>query len=80
MKAPGIEIDLSVGDNSISFEVKNFKKKILSPDLSNSSGIGINNVKRRLNLLYPENYDLKIISTNEYYQIKLNINISNNEN
>jgi two-component system, LytTR family, sensor histidine kinase AlgZ len=40
------------------------------------SGIGLQNVKRRLELSYPGNHQLETIDTEEKYQVKLNLNLS----
>ena len=36
-------------------------------------GVGLENVKRRLNLLFPQNYILDIIDTEELYSVTLKI-------
>jgi len=38
-----------------------------------SSGIGLANVKNRLNLLYPNKYDLSIEDNGNIYAVKLNL-------
>lgn len=40
------------------------------------SGIGLQNVKRRLELSYPGSHKLETIETAEKYQVKLNLNLS----
>jgi two-component system, LytTR family, sensor kinase len=74
-KSPGIEIHLILEKNEINFEVKNYKKKIESPDLSNNNGIGISNVKRRLELIYQDKHELTIFNTDEKYHTKLKIEL-----
>jgi sensor histidine kinase YesM len=42
---------------------------------STKEGIGIQNVKRRLDLLYPEQHELKIISGEETFLVILTIQV-----
>lgn len=44
-----------------------------------SSGIGIPNVRRRLDLLYKDTYDLKTSSDEQYYYVQLKIKLSKND-
>ena len=41
-----------------------------------SGGVGLENLKRRLNLIYPSNHHLKIVDGIENYSAVLNINLS----
>ena len=41
-----------------------------------SSGIGITNLKRRLELLYSNDYEFTITNSNDFYETNLNINLS----
>jgi len=41
-----------------------------------SSGIGITNLKRRLELLYSNDYEFIITNSNDFYETNLNINLS----
>lgn len=38
-------------------------------------GIGIENVKKRLQLIYPNNFDLEILSSQNIFKVNLNINL-----
>ena len=46
-----------------------------SPVLYESGGIGLKNIRRRLELLYPEKYDLTITSENNIYFVKLELDL-----
>ena len=48
-------------------------------DFAASSGIGLENVKRRLNLLYPEKYSLDIVRGAKYFRIALELNLNDHE-
>lgn len=69
-----IQIRLNVDKAHLTFRVKNTinKKKAESDE---HSGIGISNVKKRLELLYPDSFDLKITKDEEYFDVNLNIPI-----
>ncbi|MCP4977939.1 MAG: hypothetical protein GY931_17460 [Maribacter sp.] len=65
-----ISIVMSFTENRLNFKVENSnhpKKKVAS------SGIGIENTKKRLDLLYKKEYDLSISDTEEKYAVNLNI-------
>ena len=62
-------INISVIENVLRFTIKNtFKEK------NTSSGIGLKNVKERLEILYPNNYDLQIKSSSNWFEVQLEIN------
>jgi len=65
----GIEISLKVDEN-IEFTVKNSIAKTIS-QTDKVGGIGITNLKRRLELIYPENYDFSLIINSETFTAKL---------
>jgi LytS/YehU family sensor histidine kinase len=68
---PTIDIALTTEKNSLTFEVTNKVNKQFQESKDQASGIGLNNVKRRLELLYPDNHQLIINDEDEYYKIKL---------
>lgn len=68
---PTIDIALTTEKNSLTFEVRNKVNKQFQESKDQASGIGLNNVKRRLELLYPDNHQLIISDGDEYYTIKL---------
>ena len=43
--------------------------------MKNDSGIGIKNIKRRLDLLYPDDYTLDIEESEELFTVKLEIKL-----
>ena len=54
----------------------NTKEKLQTNDNKNSTGIGISNLKRRLELLYPGKYELKSRIENDKYETDLNIDLT----
>lgn len=72
-----IDIILKVNNGILSFEVINTKveKDIQPTDIAYTNGIGLKNVKKRLNLFYSDNYILKIDESKDKYRIYLEINL-----
>ena len=71
---PWVKILIEVTDsNIVVFKISNNKISVDSP--SSNKGIGLNNVKRRLHLLYPEKHSLKIENLPSEYHVYLSINI-----
>ena len=70
-----INITLIAKENKLFFEVtNNYNPANQSKD--HSSGIGLLNVKNRLELLYKGKYKLKIADENEIYSVQLKIDMS----
>jgi hypothetical protein len=68
-----IDITVSIKNTTLYFCVENSKPLIASS--SKREGMGLKNVKRRLNLLYPDAHILEINDTEKGYCIKLSINL-----
>ncbi|WP_271784491.1 sensor histidine kinase [Aquimarina algiphila] len=72
-----IKIQIQSTPNYINFKIENsIPKKRINKDVI--GGIGLENVKKRLAILYPENHQLDIIENNEVFKVKLNIKQTNN--
>ncbi len=73
---PKIHIDLVVKNEKLQFEVFNSKPKVTQVDKTNfKKGIGMNNVKRQLVLLYPEQHQFTIKETLDSYKVTLEIEL-----
>ncbi len=72
---PEINISLSVEDHILHFKVKNK----FSPDSNEikdkTPGIGLNNVRRRLELSYGDDYILNIKKSEQWYTVLLHLNL-----
>ncbi len=68
---PTIDIELSTENNRLIFEVKNKVNRQFKEVKDSASGIGLANVKRRLELLYPESHQLIIKDEADFYLIHL---------
>jgi len=66
-----IHINMNISEEGMEFKVKNSKSDGIKQELQ--GGIGLSNVKRRLELLYPEKHQLDIIDNKSTYQVSLNL-------
>jgi len=71
-----IELNLSMQDGAFHFKIINSKEAI-EKKTDNHSGIGLNNVRRRLELLYPGRHLLTINDANENFSVALQLKMSN---
>lgn len=69
---PGIIIRLRVGTDEINFTVINYTLESHTRH-SDNSGIGLQNVIRRLELLYPNNHDLEITHIKDQFKVSLTL-------
>jgi sensor histidine kinase YesM len=75
---PWVYLDIAIEDQWLHFKLSNSK-----PDWDTrytaSRGIGLNNVKKRLSLLYPGEYTLNIAETQMSFDVSLRIKVFNVE-
>jgi two-component system, LytTR family, sensor kinase len=73
-KDAGVSILLDCSENILSFLVRNSCAMLPDHDLAGyTEGIGLKNVKRRLELLYPEKHKLELEQTDKEFSIQLMI-------
>jgi two-component system LytT family sensor kinase len=70
-----IDIDLRAKNNVLQFIVRNKYNPASVEVKDKTSGIGLTNVKRRLNLLYGRNYSLLITEQSDWFVISLQLNL-----
>jgi sensor histidine kinase YesM len=70
-----IDIELKLWENNILFSISNTYDKENSQDnpLNKASGLGLENAKRRLELLYPGQYNLQIENKDTSYKVMLQL-------
>lgn len=71
---PVIDISLQIKERNLIFRCINYidlDKKLNE----NSGGFGLENVKRRLQLLYPEKHELQILKNNDTFSVELKIQL-----
>jgi LytS/YehU family sensor histidine kinase len=69
-----VNLHLHAGKDFISFNLSNSVAK--NETNAGAGGIGLQNVKKRLDLLYPQQYELHISEEQEIFNVKLHISIS----
>ncbi|MCK0146196.1 sensor histidine kinase [Arenibacter sp. F26102] len=72
-----IKINLSVNHESIHLQVINIIGSFKAE--TNSSGVGLENVKNRLNYLYPNSHELLIVDDGKTYEVNLTLKLKNYE-
>lgn len=73
-----INLKIATNNNQVIFETKNTKKK--NTEETESGGLGLHNLKQRLNILYPDNYHFTINETSTEFYIHLILNTKNKDN
>ncbi|MBW4890978.1 histidine kinase [Mucilaginibacter sp. HMF5004] len=72
-----INIDLNVTGNKLKFKVSNSKPETVAADAGKHYGnIGIQNIKKRLELLYPSTYQLKIMDDEDVFLVMLELELT----
>ncbi len=69
-----ISITFSIARGVVNFECNNIFDKTDKITKDSASGIGLININRRLDLIYPGNYSLNIKEENGSFNVKLSIN------
>ncbi len=73
-----IRIKIESDGEKIQFEIENSKSE--SPKVIDEvGGIGIENVKKRLAILYPNRHELSVNETSQAFKVNLNIDLNGND-
>jgi two-component system, LytTR family, sensor kinase len=67
-----INIAITIKSDKLEFLVSN-KKSFTNDEVLEHSGIGLKNIKRRLDLVYPDSYELKISDEKESFSVLLKL-------
>jgi len=69
-----IDITIEIANSAMRFSVKN--NIVVRPDKQNgSNGLGLDNLKKRLDLLYHGNYKLDIEEDKNFFVVNLNLKL-----
>lgn len=69
----GIEIRIRIEENQICFKCKNQIRELNETEKAQIGGLGIKNIRRRLELLFPNKHELIITNENNIYLVELKI-------
>lgn len=76
MTSSVIKIDLQVKEGVLNFKVFNTKaKKKQKDEMKYKKGIGVKNIQRQLELIYPNQYQWEVKETDETYTAKLRLTL-----
>jgi LytS/YehU family sensor histidine kinase len=67
-----INIDITIKSDKLKFTVENKKSLIAEPDPQHS-GIGLKNIKRRLDLVYPDSHEFRIEDNDKTFTVFLEL-------
>lgn len=70
-----IQIGLSESKGALNFHIRNTTEGQVRNGVP--GGIGLDNVRRRLELLYPKRHQLKVVRQEEWFDVQLHIQIDN---
>jgi LytS/YehU family sensor histidine kinase len=72
---PWLSVDIAVRNDILRCKIANSKNEFVAYQ-NNGNGIGINNVKRRLAFMYPDNHELKMIDEDTFFVVSLSIRLT----
>jgi len=70
---PWMSLDMSLKDNLLKCKVANSKNELV---IQSQNGVGINNVKKRLEFLYPGKYDLQLGDHGDFFVVALTLELN----
>lgn len=70
-----VHLNISIVANHLIFQIENSRNQLLARNEKKSSGIGMINVQRRLDLLYPGKYILDVKELEETFSVTLNLKL-----
>lgn len=73
IEKPWLSVDISVQSNTLLCKIVNSKNESTSRYSNPGNGIGINNVKRRLAFMYPNNHELKMHDEGVFFVVSLTL-------
>ncbi|PRY00363.1 histidine kinase [Pontibacter ummariensis] len=71
-----VQAKLSVGNSQCRYVLRNSKGMPSQNEFSVSSGVGLQNVQRRLELSYPDRHRLKLTDGQDFYEVDLTLTIA----
>ena len=75
-----VNVKIEVKSKNLTFEIENSKNSEVKDERYYKGGIGLSNVKRRLELIFGNNYNLKIVDSDKSFSVVLELTIDNKFN
>jgi LytS/YehU family sensor histidine kinase len=75
-----VKVSITVKNKLLQFDIENSKTKEAKDERFYKGGIGLTNVKRRLELIFGKNYNLKIVDSDKSFSVVLELTIDNKFN
>jgi len=72
IEKPWLGVDVSVKQDVLRCKIANSKNEDV---VYNSNGIGISNVKKRLEFIYPEKYELKMSDEGNFFVVSMMVKL-----
>ncbi len=72
-----VKITVSLMNSNIIVSIENSKNPVINANTSHSKGIGLENVRKRLELMYPEKYILLINEKETTFSVNLTLQLEN---
>lgn len=76
IKDPVIQIFINMTEGGLEYQVRNKITEDTTESKDRDSGIGLKNVRRRLELLYPGRHKLEIAPAGEWFDVKMKIDLN----
>jgi LytS/YehU family sensor histidine kinase len=77
LEKPWLNMDLTVKQNTMKCKIANSKNEHVTV---NENGIGVQNVKKRLEFLYPEKHELKLNNGENFFVVSLLVELTEDSN
>lgn len=71
----GIRIAIDIGENDLDFRCSNYIRPLTESEMQYGENIGLKNVRRRLELLYPGKHELSVTKDEERFVVRLKIDL-----
>lgn len=68
-----VDIEIVISESEITFNIRNNTGKADSTGINKPSGIGLENLRKRLDLLYPDRYHLEKTAGRDVFHVKLTV-------
>ena len=75
IKNPFIDIKITIHKNEFHLNIQNTRNSKLKNEEDYTQGIGLKNVQKRLQLIYPDNYQLEISPGTDKFEVDLQITL-----